>query len=691
MTDQTTCKAKPGESDDDRMLNGSPSSSDQSKCWDPLTTNHLQEDTPSGDQSKGNSGENPTNGEEATFEKANPIPSVSSHTECEAVEVKEPDYGPRQKWGHQIEFILSSLSYAVGLGNIWRFPYLCYRNGGGAFLIPYGIMLLICGMPLMFFELSLGQFGREGPITVWKICPLFTGIGYAMFMISFYIGCYYNVVLAWAIYYIYSSFTHTLPWTSCGDWGSEYCKQFSSRNCTLSGGLMNLTGECIFQNMTSSEDWRTLNESVSKIRSPADEFFHNHVLDITDGVHDMGGLQGKIVLALFVAWIIVYLVLIKGVETFGKAVYFTATFPYLILIVLLVRAATLPGYMDGISFYLTPKWDKLMSASVWGDAAIQIFFSLSPCWGGLITLASYNKFSNNCFRDSFVVSIGNCLTSFFAGFVIFGIIGFMAHELGLPVEKVAVDGPGLAFIAYPEAVARLPLSPVWSILFFAMLLTLGLGTQFTILTTIITTITDDFPVLRGKNFKWALLAACLIMYCVGLSMATKGGMFVLQLMDYYSSTFSALMVGMAEVMVVTWIYGVDNFLDDIKVMIGFYPYPRILWKYLWKIIMPCVVLTILAFTWIDLKPAKYGDYNFPPWANVIGWILSFSSVSLIPIVAIYKIIMEKGSFVERVRKLCKPLPEWAPPPEVAIRPNDSFGAKPLLKVTSFDEDTSNKV
>uniref|UniRef100_A0A0P4VUH0 Transporter n=1 Tax=Scylla olivacea TaxID=85551 RepID=A0A0P4VUH0_SCYOL len=181
------------------------------------------------------------------------------------------------------------------------------------------------------------------------------------------------------------------------------------------------------------------------------------------------------------------------------------------------------------------------------------------------------------------------------------------------------------------------------------------------------------------------------MYIIGLSMATKGGMYVLQMMDFYSSTFSALMVGMAEVLVVTWIYGIDNFLDDIKKMLGFYPYPRLLWKYVWKFVMPLVVVLILIFTWLDFTPARYGDYEFPFWANAIGWALSFSSVFLIPAVAVFKILREKGSFMERVRKLIRPLPEWAPPAEVCIRPNDSFGAKPLLKVTSFDEETAHKI
>jgi len=590
----------------------------------------------------------------------------------------------RQSWGHQIEFVLSSLSYAVGLGNIWRFPYLCYRNGGGAFLIPYAIMLITCGLPLMFFELSLGQFGREGPITIWKICPLFTGIGYAMFMISFYIGCYYNVILAWALYYIYSSFSNVLPWTSCDNhWNSPSCKNVDSQECSRAGGIMTLNGTCYFANSTGADHWKAIEAEVMTHKSPADEYFHNHVLDISSGFEELGGFQTQIVIALIVAWLIVYCVLIRGVDSFGKAVYFTATFPYLILLVLLARAATLPGYWDGIYFYLTPQWDKLATVSVWVDAAIQIFFSLSPCWGGLITLASYNKFNNNCYRDAVVVSVGNCLTSFFAGFVIFGVIGFMAHELGQDVGEVVKQGPGLAFVAYPEAVAKLPVSPAWSFLFFAMLLTLGLGTQFTILTTIITTITDDFPSLRGKNYKWGLLGACCVMCTVGLSMTTKAGMYVLQMMDSYSSTFSALMVGVIEVLVVTWVYGVDNFLDDIKLMLGHYPYPRSLWRVVWKFGMPFMVSCILVCTFLFYESPSYGDYQFPWWANLLGWLLSFSSVSLIPIVAVIKICQETGTLSERVRKLLRPRSDWAPPPEFCIRANDSFGAKPLLKVTSF--------
>lgn len=168
----------------------------------------------------------------------------------------------------------------------------------------------------------------------------------------------------------------------------------------------------------------------------------------------------------------------------------------MVLFILLIRAVTLPGASLGINFYLVPDWSKLSDVSVWNDAAAQIFFSLSVAGGGLVTLASYNKFHNNILRDTMIVCIGNCMTSFTAGFAIFSVLGFMATELGVEVKDVAKSGTGLAFEAYPDLVTRLPLPTLWAILFFAMLFTLGLDSQFAIVETILTGILDLMPHLR---------------------------------------------------------------------------------------------------------------------------------------------------------------------------------------------------
>jgi solute carrier family 6 amino acid transporter-like protein 5/7/9/14 len=567
----------------------------------------------------------------------------------------------RGNWDSPVEFLLSCLSFAVGLGNIWRFPYLCYRNGGGAFLIPYCLSLMFMGIPVFFYEMSAGQFSSEGPISVWKICPLFEGVGYGMCFLSLYIGTYYNIILSWAFFYIFSSFTDHLPWSSCENWwNTEACRRFDATNCTAHAGLINQVGDCIFQNKTTIDVWKNVTEFANNMKMPSDEFFHNFMLDVSQGIHDIGEVRWHLCLCLLLAWIIVYCALWDGIKSFGKLVYFTALFPYVVLIILLVRAATLPGYMKGIEFYLTPKWEKLGEISVWADACIQIFFSLGVTWGGMITLASYNQFKNNVYRDALIVGVGNCLTSFFAGFVIFGIIGFMAHELDVPVEEVASQGAGLAFIAYPEAVSRMPISPLWSILFFFMLLCLGFGTQFSTTETVVTIIQDKFPNLRGKNRKYLLLAVCLFMFTMGISMVTQGGLYVLQLVDNHSATYSALILGCTEVVVMSWIYGADRFLDNIKYMLGFYPFPYFFWKWAWKIVSPSIVVAILIFTWFNFSGNKYGDYHFPTWANAIGWFITFSSVIMIPIVAIIKIYNEEGSFSARVKKLCQPSYDWGP-------------------------------
>ena len=175
--------------------------------------------------------------------------------------------------------------------------------------------------------------------------------------------------------------------------------------------------------------------------SPSEDYYKRTMLGLEEDTtwDNMGGLKPELVGCLAAAWIIVCLCLIKGVQSSGKVVYFTALFPYLVLVILLIRGATLPGAYEGILFYVKPTWEKmegLGDVAVWAAAATQIFYSLGPSFGGLITLASYNKFSNNCHRDAILIAFSNCATSIFAGFVIFSIVGFMAHQADLPVEKV---------------------------------------------------------------------------------------------------------------------------------------------------------------------------------------------------------------------------------------------------------------
>uniref|UniRef100_A0A2K5Y720 Transporter n=1 Tax=Mandrillus leucophaeus TaxID=9568 RepID=A0A2K5Y720_MANLE len=324
----------------------------------------------------------------------------------------------RGQWNSKMEFVLSVAGEIIGLGNVWRFPYLCYKNGGGAFFIPYFIFFFVCGIPVFFLEVALGQYTSQGSVTAWrKICPLFQGIGLASVVIESYLNIYYIIILAWALFYLFSSFTSELPWTTCSNvWNTEHCVDF-----------LNHSGA---GTVTPSENFT----------SPVMEFWERRVLSITSGIHDLGALRWELALCLLLAWVICYFCIWKGVKSTGKVVYFTATFPYLMLVILLVRGVTLPGAYQGIIYYLKPDLFRLKDPQVWMDAGTQIFFSFAICQGCLTALGSYNKYHNNCYKDCVALCFLNSATSFVAGFVVFSILGFMSQEQGVPISEVAESG-----------------------------------------------------------------------------------------------------------------------------------------------------------------------------------------------------------------------------------------------------------
>ncbi|XP_047273543.1 sodium-dependent proline transporter isoform X4 [Homo sapiens] len=322
----------------------------------------------------------------------------------------------RGNWTGKLDFLLSCIGYCVGLGNVWRFPYRAYTNGGGAFLVPYFLMLAICGIPLFFLELSLGQFSSLGPLAVWKISPLFKGAGAAMLLIVGLVAIYYNMIIAYVLFYLFASLTSDLPWEHCGNWwNTELCLEHRVSKDGNGALPLNLTctvspsEEYWSQTHTEAEEegrrGRVVSNSYPQViflpQPPkAEEGVSRYVLHIqgSQGIGSPGEIRWNLCLCLLLAWVIVFLCILKGVKSSGKVVYFTATFPYLILLMLLVRGVTLPGAWKGIQFYLTPQFHHLLSSKVWIEAALQIFYSLGVGFGGLLTFASYNTFHQNIYR-----------------------------------------------------------------------------------------------------------------------------------------------------------------------------------------------------------------------------------------------------------------------------------------------------
>ncbi|XP_063052746.1 sodium- and chloride-dependent GABA transporter 2 [Engraulis encrasicolus] len=540
----------------------------------------------------------------------------------------------RGQWTNKMEFILSVAGEIIGLGNVWRFPYLCYKNGGGAFFIPYLIFLFTCGIPVFFLETALGQYTSQGGITCWrKISPLFEGVGYATQVIVALLNFYYIIVLAWGIFYLRYSFTWDLPWASCNNtWNTETCTEFQRRNDSLDPGH--------YENATS----------------PVIEFWERRVLRISSGIDHMGALHWDLALCLLIAWVMCYFCIWKGVKSTGKVVYFTATFPYVMLVILLIRGVTLPGAIRGIQYYLYPDLSRLSDPQVWMDAGTQIFFSYAICLGCLTALGSYNKYNNNCYRDCLALCFLNSGTSFVAGFAIFSILGFMSYEQNVPISEVAESGPGLAFIAYPRAVSMMPFSPVWACFFFIMIVLLGLDSQFVCVESLVTSVVDMYPtVFRRKNRRELfILAVSVVSYMVGLIMLTEGGMYVFQLFDYYAASGMCLLfVAIFETVCIAWVYGADRFYDNIEDMIGYRPGPVI--KYCWLFFTPATCFGTFAFSLIKYTPLKYNnEYVYPWWGYGLGWLLALSSMVCVPLGVAYHLYTTKGTLKERLHYLTQP-------------------------------------
>uniref|UniRef100_A0AAR2LW54 Transporter n=1 Tax=Pygocentrus nattereri TaxID=42514 RepID=A0AAR2LW54_PYGNA len=542
-------------------------------------------------------------------------PSNGLNRSLDIVPTTEEKMKDRGQWSNKLEFVLSVAGEIIGLGNVWRFPYLCYKNGGGAFFIPYLIFLATCGIPVFFLETALGQYTSEGGITCWrKISPLFEGVGYATQVIVALLNVYYIIVLAWGIFYLAFSFSSSLPWSSCNNtWNTAFCVL----------PLLTYISVCIC-------------------------VFRRRVLRISSGIDEIGELHWDMALCLLLAWILCYFCIWKGVKSTGKVVYFTATFPYVMLIILLIRGITLPGASRGIQFYLYPDLGRLADPQVWMDAGTQIFFSYAICLGCLTALGSYNKYNNNCYKDCLALCFLNSGTSFVAGFAIFSILGFMSFEQNVPISEVAESGPGLAFIAYPRAVSMMPFSPLWACFFFIMIVLLGLDSQFVCVESLVTAIVDMYPsTFRRKNRRELLiLAVAIVSFLFGLIMLTEGGMYVFQLFDYYAASGMCLLfVAIFETVCIAWIYGADRFYDNIEDMIGYRPGPYI--KYCWLFLTPATCFGTFAFSLIKYTPLKYNnEYVYPWWGYALGWLLALSSMVCIPLWIIYKMGTAKGTLRE---------------------------------------------
>lgn len=542
----------------------------------------------------------------------------------------------REQWASQAEFIFSCISMSVGIGNVWRFPFVALDNGGGAFLIPYIIVLFFVGIPLYYMEICLGQFASFGMVKVWEISPAFKGIGYGQAVCTWAVVTFYVSLMALCTFYFFASFSSVLPWSLCGSWASPSCIDLNS-------------SVEVFANS-------------SNLITASEEYYTREVLKTDPLGYDSGlGLPDwRLVLCLLFSWVTVFFVLWKGVQSSGKASYFTALFPYVVLIILLVRGVTLPGAYKGILYFITPKWEKLLEPAVWFAAIQQVLFGLGIGFGLVITLASYNPFRQNAYRDAALINFMEIFTCFLAGFTIFSILGNLAEILGVEVEDVVKGGgTSLAFITYPNVLARFQYVPqLFATLFFLMLFTLGLGSAVFYNSCIITIICDKYPHI--KQWKVAL-GVCIIGFLAGLVYTTPQGQHTLTLINHYAGIIPITPLMIIEIIVVMWVYGLRSFLRDIEFMLkrktGIY------WKICWGVFNPIFLIVVFVYSQVTAKPLKYGDYVIGIIPTTVGISLATLACLMVPFFMVVEIVRRrKGSLTtwEAIKDAFRPSAEWCP-------------------------------
>lgn len=546
----------------------------------------------------------------------------------------------REEWSGGLQFLMACIATSVGLGNVWRFPFTAYENGGGAFLIPYIIVLLFVGKPFYFLEGLLGQFTNRSCAKTWAMVPAMKGLGYGQAFAAMCVVSYYCSLMGLTLYYLVASFQAELPWSYCReDWQGQ-CVDAVSKDNNISRNTV------LIDNGT--------------LRSSAELYFRKIVLNEYDSIEDgIGAPSWQLTICLFVSWSTIFIVLSRGIKSTGKAVYFLAIFPYVVMIALLIRAVTLEGAVDGILFLVTPKWDKLWQPNVWYAAITQCFFSLSVCFGPILTYSSYNNFGHNISRDVLIVTTLDTFTSLMAGCTIFGILGNLAHEIGTKdISTVVRGGTGLAFISYPEALARFKVVPqLFAVLFFVMMFVLGVGSAVALCGAVFCILCDHFP----KMHHWKLvLIVSIFGFIVSLVYITPGGQWFVTLVDYFGGTFVAIIVGVLEMITVFWIYGLSNFVNDLEFMLR--SRPSFYWRLCWAIITPALMIVILIYTIVTYESPTYDGLQYPTYAYAIGWFLLALGILTILGCVLQKMLEKRSSsLLETVKAAFRPDEEkWGP-------------------------------
>src|SRR5690625_3405631 len=503
----------------------------------------------------------------------------------------------RSQWWTRAGFVLAAIGSAVGLGNIWRFPAVAYENGGGAFFIPYLFALLTAGITILILEFTMGhKYRGSAPLTYRRMNKKVEGVGCWAVLVAFVIATYYSVIVAWAISYSVFSFNIS--------WGDD-----------------------------------------------TEAFLNNEYLELVDVTGQIGGLIPSVFIPLIIVWLIVLGVLFRGVKK-GIEVANRIMIPTLVVvfIIIVLRAVTLDGAIEGLNAFFEPDFGEILNPSVWVAAYGQIFFSMSIAFAIMITYSSYLPKKSDITNNAFITGFSNSAFELLAGIGVFSVLGFMAAQQGVAIDEVVAGGVGLAFAVFPAIINEFPaFNELFGVLFFISLVLAGLTSLISICETFISGLQDKFNITRGQS----VLIGGGLAAVVSLVYATQGGMYFLDAADYFINQFGVAALGLVEVVLVAWILrkiGVfKKHADEISdIKLGSW----------WVISIGLITPIVLGYMMIDLlrlnltRSFDTDTGNYEGYSDMfinLGWTIAIGALVIGIIIGLtkWKTKPEEGDYDER--------------------------------------------
>ncbi len=465
----------------------------------------------------------------------------------------------RDQWNSKVGFLLAAIGSAVGLGNIWRFPYIAATNGGGAFLLPYFFAIITAGIPILILEYTMGKTYRGGaPVTWARMNRRFEWLGWFQVMIAFVIAVYYFAIIVWVVSYIGFSFTQA--------WGADPTT------------------------------------------------FFTEYLGLTDSALNLGGLQTHLIIPFIIIWAIAAFIMYKGINKgIEMACRICLPILFVLILILVVRGVTLDGAMQGLEYMFKPDWNALKDPSVWVAAYGQIFFSLSIAFSIMLAYSSYLPKKTDVVNSAFITATANHGFEIFAGIGVFSIMGYMATQQGVPVSEVAGSGIGLAFMTFPTAISALPaLNALFGVCFFGALFTAGITSLISILQAVVSGFHDKFEMSHKKAVTIVIVPA----FVLSLLFITGAGMNILDIVDSFINNIGIVSAGVIEVILVTRFFNIEKLRQEAN---SFSNFSIGRWWVFSLRIITTVVLGIMIF--LNTRDFLYNGYGNYPTADiaVFGW------------------------------------------------------------------------